>query len=344
MSFDSSPTSIESEYRLLRDSAGVSTRGAGFLALQGGESLDFLNRLSTNDLAKLPTGKVRPTILTTEKGRMIDLVLVLNAGDHIVLVVSEGNSAGVKGWLEKFLIMENISITDLTPFRKRISILGPEAPSIASHLAGTDVTASGDSFFRLPGAAELFLYRNPEWSVPVYDIVGEPGSIDPMNQGLRTAAGEKVAAPGVGQEAIEVFRVETGIPLWGREITDQVNPLEAGLSRFVSFTKGCYIGQEVIARLDTYKKLQRNLRGFIFPEGYEDRTPGRILSGGAEVGWTTSHVLSLQAGRQVALGYLKVFPELDVVSFKPGPATGELSLQVVDLPFIHAASGPVPSE
>ena len=305
--------------------------------LRGAESLDFLNRLSTHDLKELGQGRIRPTILTTDKARIIDLVLVLDRGDQIMLIVSEGNSATIMSWLEKYIIMEEISITDVTASYKSVSVLGPQAASIASHLAGTDVNALTGSISRLADGTDLFLYRNPLWTLPVYDIVGNPKAVDLLADRLQRPSGGDDGAPGVASGVIDVLRVETGIPQSGKEITDQVNPLEAGLARYVSFTKGCYIGQEVIARIDTYRKLQRNLRGFVFPQGYTDRTPGKLLFDGTEVGWTTSHVLSHEMGKQIALGYLKVFPEMSTVGFRKAGSTSDLSLEVVDLPFVSAA-------
>src|SRR5260221_11782436 len=98
-------SSLEREYNVLRTSAGFLDRRAGFLTLHGSESIDLLNRLSTNDLRNLGEFQVRPTILTSEKGRMIDLVLTLNLGDRILVIAGERNGGVVKSWLEKYIIM-----------------------------------------------------------------------------------------------------------------------------------------------------------------------------------------------------------------------------------------------
>jgi tRNA-modifying protein YgfZ len=331
--------SRQEEYAMLRASAGFSARGAGFITLQGEESRDLLNRMSTNDLKELKPLELRPTILTTEKGRMIDLALVANPGDRLLLIVSEGNAARVKSWLEKYIIMEDIIVTDVTANYKRISIIGPKAPSIIVQVCGKDVSMLGESLHPLGDGSDLFLFRNPEWPVEAYDIVGNPDEIDRFATSLGRGGEAGGNAYEVTPDAVDLLRVELGIPLGGKEIDDRVNPLEAGLTRFVSFTKGCYIGQEVIARVDTYKKLHRTLRGFIFPEGDEAGIPGKLLFDGFDAGWTTSHVFSTLVGRELALGYLKVFPQSGTVSFVGEGADQEIPLEVADLPF-HIPDSP----
>ena len=206
-----------------------------------------------------------------------------------------------------------------------------------------DVAALGEVALSLPAEPGLLLYRNQEWSVPTYEIFGMPADIDPLAARIRDISGQNVGIQEVGFDAVELLRVESGVPKSGKEITDQVNPLEAGLGRFISSTKGCYIGQEVVARLDTYKKLQRTLKGFIFPEKYQDTTPGTLIVGGTQVGWTTSHVLSAQIGKHVALGYIKIFPEPNSVIFTTGGGGSEVPVDVVELPLVPSA-GPFPTE
>lgn len=168
-----SPTTADREkYRIVESSLGVGESNIGLLRIKGHDCLNFLQRLSTNDMNGLNSGEHRTTVLTTEKGRIVDIVTVLKLEDSIVLTTSIGNSQRVKEWFEKFTITEDIQITDITADFSRYCIVGA--------------------------------------------------------------------------------KVITGIQQLGKELTEQVNPLEANLEKFVSFTKGCYIGQEVIARLDTY--------------------------------------------------------------------------------------------
>jgi len=320
--------SLEREYRIVRDSAGRVGLAAGFLKLTGAEALEFLNRLSTNDLRGLRERELRPTILTTEKGRIIDVVLVVNQGVDLLLIASHTNSQNVKSWLEKFIIMEDITVEDVTPHFERTSIIGPHAASIIGQIGPTPV-----EHIYVPLGPGVFLYRDPLWTLPVYHLVGPPAAVESLWIKWRGVHAEIAGIPGIGEGAVETLRIESGVPAYGKELTEEVNPLEAGLSRFVSFTKGCYIGQEVVARLDTYGKLRRTLCGLVFPDGSPNLSVGRLLSSGVEVGWTTSHTYSYQMDKVIALAYLKGIPADGIIDFKPSDAETMIPVKVVELPF-----------
>ena len=154
-----------------------------------------------------------------------------------------------------------------------------------------------------------------------YDLVFPAGAARQLWETALNAG----AAP-VGHHALEHARIKAGLPAPGAELTDRVNPLEAGLDEFVSFTKGCYVGQEVIARLDTYDKVQRRLVGLEVPEGAE---PGETLNSGRRTaGWVTSVSTMTNKGRSAALGYVRrAFIEPGTVL---GASSGEVN--VVETP------------
>ncbi len=321
------------EYRVLRESAGYLKRGAGFLELRGGEPIEFLHRLSTNELRDLAVWKTRPTVLTTEKGRIVDLIRVLRLPDRVLLMTGEGTGDRVRSWLNKFIIMEDITVVDVSSDYTRLSIIGPEAASILRKLLGASPPESGDIIAPLKESRDLILLRNSEWPLPAYEVIGRPDPVSAILAVLEGISPETAGIRSVSQESLDLLRIETGMPAIGTELTEEVNPLEAGLGTYVSFMKGCYIGQEVIARLDTYKKLQRTLKGFIFPHGTGSHMPGRLQLNGSDVGWTTSHAYSPLIQREIALGYLKIIPDLAVVDFAAREGTSVLQVEVSDLPF-----------
>ncbi len=324
---------VSHEYRLVRESAGLVRREGGFLELRGAEAIEFLHRLSTNELRSLAPGKARATILTSEKGRMVDLLHVLHLPDRVLLTVGEGAATRVKSWLDKYIIMEDISTDDVSPYYERVSIIGPEARSIASRLVKIDASGLGESVLPLTEYPQLLLYLNSEWPIPAYEVVGPPQAIACLLDSFRDNLKADSFPHQVSAGALDVLRIEFGVPAPGSEINEDANPLEAGLSRFVSFTKGCYIGQEVIARLDTYKKLQRTLKGFIFPAETVVSQHGKLQYQGIDVGWTTSYAYSHNIGRHIALGYVKMIPDLTTVDFLGPGGEGILQAEVVDLPF-----------
>jgi folate-binding protein YgfZ len=324
------------EYRLLHESSGFVKRGGAFLELRGTEAIEFLHRLSTNDLRSLGPGKSRPTILTNEKGRMVDLLHVLRLSDKVLLILGGEAADRVKSWLDKYIIMEEITTHDVSRYYERVSILGPKAASVVAHLTQIDASGLGESVVPLTDHPQLLLYCNSEWPIPAYEVVGPPKDIATLPAYLRDNSNVGLISGQVSAETLNVLRIESGVPAPGTEINEEANPLEAGLSRFVSFTKGCYIGQEVIARLDTYKKLQRRLKGIIFPKGIGVSQPGKLRYQGSDAGWTTSHAYSFTMGRDIALGYLKMIPDLTEVDFLDAGGGGTLHAEVVDLPFCKA--------
>lgn len=237
--------SIERECGMLENGiAAVDVSSSGLLLLHGKEAKDFLQRISTNNCAGCLPGTAVQTVLVNEKAKIIDAVLVVALEDALLMVTSPGQAPAVKAWLERFIIMEDITVEDKTDAYVCSIVLGareqltPAFP-FASRIDPPFSIRSGYvhfSFFDHP--AVFLIYKFPE----------------AMESEL---AGRSI--PVVSHEAYERFRIRHGIPAPGREITGMSNPLEAGLKRIVSFTKGCYIGQEVIARLDTYKKVQRLL-------------------------------------------------------------------------------------
>ena len=116
------------------------------------------------------------------------------------------------------------------------------------------------------------------------------------------AIAASAGARNIGSTALETYRISRGIASRGRELTDAFNPYEAGLRETISFTKGCYIGQEVIARLDTYQKIKRKLIGLDFREGSPGHQPQSLLKFGKEIGLLTSVTPSTVRGRVFGLG------------------------------------------
>jgi len=248
------------------------------LKLAGKDALDFLHRLSTNDLRGLPDGGHRRTILVNEKGRIIDVVTVARSGETLTLIGSGGNGPGLAGWLERFIIMEDVRIAEQAHDPGTIRLVGPGSPRLVAE--GKSIPSS------------TIVIREDVGTLPAYLVVG-----DADISGL----------PEMDERAFEAIRIEEGVPAFGRELTDDFNPLEAGLIGEVSFSKGCYIGQEVIARLDTYKKLQKIISSFEFP-GYDgtELPPGKVFHREVEAGIVTSTAYSPAQEGWIGLGYLRL--------------------------------------
>lgn len=290
------------EYRALSSGVAVVDRtDVGRLSVTGGDAVDLLDRLSTNALSRLEVGAGAVTVLTTNKGRIVDLLHVHRGEGRLVVFTSPGNGRQVAERIEFYTFVEDVHVEDVTAKSTMLSLAGPGAGVFLDEL--TNGRASSLALMSRLSAqvstVSVEVYRSDLLGAPSFEIVGETEQRGPLLAYLR----ERGAVP-VGADAVEAFRIERGIPTFGAELTEDYNPHEANLVHHVSFSKGCYIGQEVIARLQAYRKVQKYLAGLRWSDG--DVAPGSFLSdGGKRVGVVTSAARLPDMGANVGLGYVR---------------------------------------
>ena len=271
----------------------------GRIKATGEDVLDLLHRISTNDVLSLEPGRGTPTVLTTDKGRILDLLTVQNLGDHILLLTSPHTRDAVIEWIDKYTFVEDIALEDVTPDTAMLSLMGPGARSLVGRLAEVELEPHCSAHTSVAGV-EAQVIRRDLGDRPRYDLV-VPGEAAPGVWGELTSAG---AVP-IGREAYEMLRVEAGEPGFDKELGEAYNPLETGLWGSISFTKGCYIGQEVIARLDTYQKVQKHLVSLRFPPGTSVEEGEKLVKDGREVGQVTSVAVLPTQGEAIGMGYVR---------------------------------------
>jgi folate-binding protein YgfZ len=256
------------------------------VSLVGSESLDLLQRISTNDVAKLSTDGSVQTVLANEKGRIVDVVSVLHYdGDGLLVVGQSTDPVIMKQWIEKYIIMEDITVMALT--------------DRLTHLMVYNSTQDMGGLTRLLSLGNCGVFVETLGSVKLVHVLA--------CREFRDAAIKWLVDVGFVQTEAsdyEEYRVTQGIPSFPSELSTSYNPLEAGLIQLVSFAKGCYVGQEVVARLDTYKKVQRRLVKLKMLE-LPKILPKKLFLEGEECGSMTSAV-RLSGSRECrGLGYLK---------------------------------------
>ncbi len=293
---------VSVEYEALVNGAGIADLSHTTRVMHtGGDALDLLNRLTTNDLGGLVVGQVATTVLTSEIGRVIDVFRVVRLEADRLLLISESLvPEPLVENIEKYTILEEAVLDDVSPGTARIGLRGPQAREVAGKITGVNIsTLEAGEIQPIPAFGdEAMVLRGNPITLEGYDVL-LPIEAAPM---VWEAAARAEAIP-VGHYALEHKRIEAVIPGAETELNDRVNPLEAGLEEFVSFTKGCYVGQEVIARLDTYDKVQRRLVRLDVPEGVG---PGETLNSGSRTaGWVTSVSTLPDSGRLAALGYVR---------------------------------------
>ncbi len=315
------------EYGAFKEGAVVfEDVGKGMVRAVGADVLDLVNRLSTNRVDRLGVGEGAPTILTSEKGRIIDLVYVLNMGEWVLLLTGGGAQGKVMEWLDRYTFMEDSALEDVTESMSMLMVAGPTSGEVLGVAAGLELAGLKDyqSMALEVDGAEAWVVRMDVGETPGYQVlVGNGG-----NPGLLRLLEEQGAVQ-VGKEGWEAIRVGVGIPVYGKELDESRNPLEAGLIGAIDFAKGCYIGQEVIARLDTYQKVQRALVSLRVTGSWEEGDG--LMVEGRKIGEITSLAGARDGGEMVGLGYVRL-PDAEVGRRFGGEGDGESWAEVVSVP------------
>lgn len=318
---------LETDLRALRREAALVDRSArGRLAVGGPEAVSFLQALFTNDvLASSPAAVVYGFFLTP-KGRMVADARVVRRPGGVLLDVEPQARAAVAALLEKHHVSENVVIGDETQDTVALGLFGPRAPmlfEIAS--GGAALPAFGTVSEVVIAGAPVLAAGNP--------LTGEPGADLIITAGQAAAVWDRLVDLGAkpaGWDALEIARIEAGMPRFGVEMTEATMPLETGLAPVaISFTKGCYTGQELIARVDSRGQAAKRLVGFSV-EGALPAPGAVITQGEREVGTVMTAIVSPSLrGRPLAMGYV----HKDVDDRADDLYAGATRLWIVPRPF-----------
>jgi len=255
------------------------------LEFTGKDRVDLLHRLSTNDLLSVKIGQTVGTSFLTEKGRLVDYAYLLFRKNSVLALISPGNEAAFTQWIDKYVIMDDVHYRSLGNGLTMFSFIGPAAPDILHAVVGVQCDTGYHveaNFLEMP----VIISRRPDFGGLRFDLIM---AVSDKERILESLGKSGPNVPLMERVPYEAYRILRGIPAFGHEISAAFNPYETGLVHSINSRKGCYIGQEVIARLETYDKVRRKLVGLIFrqpPGATSDRIPLRNRSG--EIGWITS--------------------------------------------------------
>lgn len=282
------------EYETLRGSAGIIDRSErGVVRLDGADRRSFLQGLLTNDIQALGPGGACYAALLTPQGRMIADMHVLETGEYVLLDVTRAQAAALAARLDESLFTEDVSVREASADYGRVAVAGPDAQRVLEQALAADPRVSTRHF------------ADPAYDVPFFEVFADANAFDVLLNALREAG-----ALDVGREAAEALRIESGIPLFGADMDEDTIPLEAGIQeRAISFTKGCYVGQEVIVRIlhRGHGRVAKRLVQLEIDVAAETELPAAgtgIGKDGKEVGRLTSVAWSPRVGKGVALGYV----------------------------------------
>ena len=301
---------IAAEHRALRGSAGVLDLGfRSRLCLLGADRATFLHGQVTNDVKKLRAGEGCYAALVTHKGRMESDLHVWNLGEELLLDFEPGLTTAVTQRLEKFIVAEDVQVVDVTPHYGLLSVQGARSAEAVAALGlfnPLPTEPCRSIGINDPSLGQLYLMSQPRLRSTGYDLFVPLDSLAAVADKL-IAAARAVGGCAGGWDALETARIEAGIPRFGADLDETVLPPEADLdATAVSYTKGCYIGQEVLNRIRTIGRVNRKLVGLRLPGGLPalPRRGEKLLRDGKEVGVITSAVESPLFGN-IALGYVR---------------------------------------
>jgi aminomethyltransferase len=291
------------EEALLRTAVGLVDRSdRAILAVQGPEAKSYLHGMVTNDVKGLAPGQGNAAAVITAKGKMLADGRVLCVGsEEVLLDLPAETRETALAHLDMFLISEDCVLRDATGEWALFGLFGPEA--------GPALTAAAGAAPALPlhhhvsariGAAPVRIVAAAPDGVPGYDVLAPVAAAAPVWEALFGAARARGGGP-VGDRALDAIRIERFVPRFGRDMTAETIPLEANLDHAISYSKGCYIGQEVIARATYRGAVNKRLARLRVPPG---TIPGtRLVAGDKAIGTVTS-VLPRDGGA-IALGYVR---------------------------------------
>ena len=320
---------MEKEYNAVRESgAGIwNYTGRGLIEISGGEAVQFLNGLITNDVAKLEENKWMKAAFPNAQGRLLAMVRVLKKDDKFLFDTGAVTREKVFENLFRFTFAGDFIVHDLSDDFGVLSVQGVKSDGIVQKLSGGKIPAENEITDFEFGDTKILTIRANHLSKNGFDLFVPKTVFENLTNEF-----ENQGAIKIGDEAFETLRIEQGTPRYGVDMDETNVVLETGIDEAVNFNKGCYIGQEIIARIHFRGHVAKRLTGLIFEDenveivhGDEIKTPDD-----KNAGKITSVAFSPKIDKKIALGYVRYAFLEKGTELKVGDAKAFIE----DLPFV----------
>lgn len=310
----------------LRGAALVDVSDRSRIRVAGEERLEYLHRVTAQAFRDLAPPCGARAALLERTGKIVDVFTAHAFPDHVLLLGSPANRERAVSWLGRYIFRSRVQVEDRTAATGQLLLTGPRSEEIAAALTG-GAAVRLHGWTPIPGTASGLLIRSDAGG---WLLLGERDEMTALRaRALEAGAGHGLRT--VGGETWTVLRILHGLPDGGAELDERSNPLEVGLEDAVSLTKGCFTGQEAIAKMVTYGSVKRRLAGLRLPPGEPPAAGASLRSGGEAVGRVTSATAIPGGDAPIALALVSrsgVRPGDRVqVEDRAGDA------EVVDLPF-----------
>ncbi len=326
-------TNVADEVQAVRSNAGVIDRiDRGWLAARGADARRFLHGMVSNEVQALAPGDGRYTLQLDAHGHILTDLCVLALEDHLLLDTDWSLKDKLRASLERYLIADDVVLADRSDELAALDVHGPRAGALL-RAAGADTLPDVELAHREVrlGDAPVRLVRLSETGEEGFRLLFTVEHAQNVWDAL-AAQQERVRWRPIGHAALNVLRVEAGRPRYGADMDERTLAPEAGIEqRAISYTKGCYIGQETVERIRSRGHVNRRLAGLLLETSALPAPGTRLRYGSKEVGWLTTAVASPTLSRTIALGYLRR------EHLKPGTRLeleGGGAAEVTELPFV----------
>jgi tRNA-modifying protein YgfZ len=278
------------------------------LVVSGPDRAKFLHNLLTNDVKRLPVGRGCEAFVTSIQGRTLAFVILLATEDAILVGTDAGGTELMLPHLTKYGVFDDVVIEDRSAVTFEYHLAGPAAEEIVRLAAGQLPENVDLAHVQTEVAGQsIRLVRESPAGLPGLTVIGDIAAGGSIKSRLLSAGGDLGVAL-AGPEVFDVLRIEAGTPVFGKDITEKNLPQEIGRdARAINFVKGCYLGQETVARLDALGHVNQILRGLVFEAGSVCPPSGAALEDAEKrVGVVTSSAFSPVRGAPVALGIVRI--------------------------------------
>jgi folate-binding protein YgfZ len=278
------------------------------LEVGGRDRAKFLHNLTTNEVKRLPPGRGCETFVTSLQGKTLAFVNLLACDNSILVCADQGGLVLALPHFQKYAVFDEITLDDRSDSTFEFHLAGPSAEELVRRAAG-EVPEAADLAHQaatLAGRPVLIVRESPTGR-PGLTVIGPKSGAAAVSESLR-ASGQDLGLVEVDPECFEVLRIEAGTPVFGRDVTEKNLPQEIGRDeRAINYVKGCYLGQETVARLDALGHVNQILTGLLIESSAGCPKPGSaVLAEGKRVGTVTSSAFSPGWNSTVALALIRV--------------------------------------
>lgn len=294
--------SLEQEYRAAREGCALwDTDFRRLLTATGEDRVTFLHGMLSNDIKVLRPGTGTYAALLTQQGKIVSDLRVYADADRLLLDVPAERADAVLNALQKFIVADDVELSINHDEQPLLAVTGPSSAMLLGTVLQTSLpprTALAHQLYPFSGGT-LRLVAVDDCDGAGYTLCGPAAIADDLRRRLCDGG----AQPS-GRETLDVLRVEAGVPWYGIDMDEEILLMETNLDRAVSFTKGCYLGQEVVERVAARGKVNKKLTGLRLDGDVVPTAGTPLRADGKDIGRVTSSVRSPALGKIIALAYV----------------------------------------